>query len=179
LDVGVLDHLSPEGELRLDEVAQLFGRRGESFELDILESGLNLWTVDDRAQRALELGYDLRRRAGRRDRRLMASPAPRTSSGNRLTTASGDLLSRNPIAGRVACCACAASGHPAAAPPTIVMNSRRLTGRPLKQRVLPYHAVRCTVDHGKFWLPMSALGQKRTSRDIRGMSALPPKADIG
>ena len=25
---------------------------------------------------------------------------------------------------------------------------------------------------------MSALGQKRTFRDVRGMSALPPKADI-
>src|SRR3974390_1615761 len=36
------------------------------------------------------------------------------------------------------------------------MNSRRLTGWPLKQRVLPYHAVGCIVHHGKFWLPMSA-----------------------
>ena len=33
----------------------------------------------------------------------------------------------------------------------------------LKQRVLPYHAVGCIVHHGKFWLPMSALGQKQTS----------------
>jgi hypothetical protein len=32
LDVGVPDHLSPEGELRLDEVTQLFGRRGKSLE---------------------------------------------------------------------------------------------------------------------------------------------------
>ena len=28
-------------------------------------------------------------------------------------------------------------------------------------------------------LPMSALGQKRTLRHLRAMSALPPKADIG
>jgi len=36
----------------------------------------------------------------------------------------------------------------------------------LKQRVLPYHAVGRIVHHGKFWLPMSALGQKRTSEGV-------------
>jgi len=72
--------------------------------------------------------------------------------------------------------ACAASGHPAAAPPTSVMNSRRLTGWPLKQRVLPYHAAGGIVHHGKFGLPMSALGQKRTSALHKDMSALPPRA---
>src|SRR5262245_64613546 len=76
------------------------------------------------------------------------------------------------------CCARAANGHPAAAPPTSVMNSRRLTGRPLKQKVLPYHAVGCIVHHGKFGLLMSALGQKQTSEHVQSMSALPPKADI-
>src|SRR6516165_5856802 len=80
---------------------------------------------------------------------------------------------------RSGCCARAARGHPAAAPPTSVMNSRRLTGRPLKQRVLPYHAEGCIVHHGKFGLLMSALGQKQTSRHLQPMSALPPKADIG
>jgi hypothetical protein len=35
------------------------------------------------------------------------------------------------------------------------------------------------VHHGKFWLPMSALGQKRSFRNVEAMSALPPKADIG
>src|SRR5262245_3763477 len=45
-------------------------------------------------------------------------------------------------------------------------------------RVLPYHAVGCIVHHGKFWLPMSALGQKRTCASQNGMSALPPKADM-
>jgi len=54
-------------------------------------------------------------------------------------------------------------GRRAAAPPTSVMNSRRLTGWPLKQRVLPYHAAGCIVHHGKFWLPMSALCHKRTA----------------
>jgi hypothetical protein len=50
-------------------------------------------------------------------------------------------------------------------------------GLPLKQRV-PYHAEGCIVHHGKFGLLMSALGHKRTSHQVRGMSALPPKADI-
>jgi len=58
------------------------------------------------------------------------------------------------------------------------MNSRRLTDWPLKQRVLPYHAVGCIVHHGKFWPPMSALGQKQTLEHVRVMSALPPKADM-
>src|SRR5262249_35462366 len=90
-----------------------------------------------------------------------------------------DTVLRNPTVGNADCCARAASGHPAAAPPTSVMNSRRLTGQPLKQRVLHYHAVGCIVHHGKFWMPMSALGQKQTFDDVRRMSALPPKADIG
>ena len=76
------------------------------------------------------------------------------------------------------CCAGEASGHDTAVPTRAVMNSRRLTGRPLKHRVLPYHAVGCIVHHGKFWLPMSALGQKRTFSRSVAMSALPPKADI-
>ena len=40
---------------------------------------------------------------------------------------SGDALLRNPITGIAGCCACAASGQAAAAPPSSVMNSRRLT----------------------------------------------------
>ena len=38
---------------------------------------------------------------------------------------SGDLALRNPITGIAGCCARAASGHAAAAPPSSVMNSRR------------------------------------------------------
>src|SRR6516165_514391 len=90
-----------------------------------------------------------------------------------------DAPCSNPTTGMAGCCARAASGHPAAAPPRNVMNSRRLTGRPLNQRVLPYHAVGYIVHHGKFWVPMSALGQKRTLAHIHVMSALPPIADIG
>jgi hypothetical protein len=47
------------------------------------------------------------------------------------TTAAGDILPRNPTTGIAGCCACAASGHAAAAaPPRIVMNLRRLMGCP-------------------------------------------------
>ena len=35
------------------------------------------------------------------------------------------------------------------------------------------------MHHSKIGRPMSALGQKRTLRGVRPMSALPPKADIG
>ena len=38
------------------------------------------------------------------------------------------------------------------------LNRNGSTGWPLKQRVLPYHAAGGIVHHGKFWLPMSALG---------------------
>src|SRR6516165_7779406 len=90
-----------------------------------------------------------------------------------------DRESTNPIVRTlVGCCARAASGHAAVAPPTSVMNSRRLTSWSIKQRGLPYHAIDCIVHHGKFWLPISALGQKRTLWWVEAMSALPPKADI-
>ena len=78
------------------------------------------------------------------------------------------------------CCACAASGHAAAALPTSEMNSRRLMGRP-KAKDKPTTLVNesCVLRHSKFGLSMSALGQKRTSRQLERMSALPSKADIG
>src|SRR6516165_9907746 len=41
---------------------------------------------------------------------------------------------------------------------------------------LPLESV--VVHHNKVEPPMSALGQKRTSRHLQPMSALPPKADI-
>src|SRR6476469_4355902 len=44
---------------------------------------------------------------------------------------SGRAVMQEPIRGTFAgCCACAASGHAAAAPPSSVMNSRRLTRSP-------------------------------------------------
>src|SRR5215467_15127484 len=51
---------------------------------------------------------------------------------------SGDLISRNPMTGGVSCCARAASGPAATAPPKSVMNSRRLIGRPQGQNHAPH-----------------------------------------
>jgi len=56
---------------------------------------------------------------------------------------------------------------------------RRLCLHPLPIRCEPYHAEGRVVHRGKFGPLMSALGQKRTSQGISGMSALPPIADIG
>src|SRR6516164_7659840 len=67
LNIGVLDHFSPQRELRLDEIAQLFRRRGEAFETDILESRLHLRTLDNGPQSGVKLRDDLRRSARRRD----------------------------------------------------------------------------------------------------------------
>src|SRR5262245_60524801 len=50
---------------------------------------------------------------------------------------SSDVLLRNPTTGIVPCCAPAASGH-AAAPPTSVMNSRRLIVAPRGQNHAPH-----------------------------------------
>ena len=46
---------------------------------------------------------------------------------------SGDLGLRNPITGIAGCCARAASGHAAAAPPSSVMNSRRFIRSPRRR----------------------------------------------
>src|SRR5262249_51330949 len=61
----------------------------------------------------------------------------------------------------------------AAAPPSTPRNSRRLMRPTQPLRVRLYHSGRgCGGD-----VPMSALGQKRTSPAYLAMSALPPKAD--
>src|SRR5262249_39764403 len=52
----------------------------------------------------------------------------------------GDVLLRNPTTGIVGCCARAASGH-VAAPPSSVMNERRLMGTLVRLRAAHYHAV--------------------------------------
>ena len=59
---------------------------------------------------------------------------------------------------RSACCARAASGH-TAAPPSSVMNSRRLIASPEAQDKASY---RLKLAHRKGPQPMSALGHKRT-----------------
>jgi hypothetical protein len=88
---------------------------------------------------------------------------------------SGDALFKNPITGIAGCCAREASGH-VAAPPSNEMKVRRLTDAP--QAGLAYHVEGGSVHHGESESSMSALGQKRTSRLLEGMSALPPIADI-
>jgi hypothetical protein len=83
-------------------------------------------------------------------------------------------LLRNPIIGIAACCARATSGHATIGLPNSLMNSRRLMGFNPST-----FAGRCgVVRYSKISAPMSALGQKRTLKRLRPMSALPPKADI-
>jgi hypothetical protein len=64
------------------------------------------------------------------DRHVLAStkpfsPRPRRNAATRCAVSSGDRELRYPITGIAACCARAASGYAAAAPPRSVMNSRR------------------------------------------------------
>ena len=55
---------------------------------------------------------------------------------------------RNPITGIAGCCARAASGHAAAAPPSSVMNSRRCSGRDVRFIARPPHrTVRAAFPH--------------------------------
>jgi len=92
---------------------------------------------------------------------------------------------RNPTTGNADCCAFPASGHAAAAPPTNAMNSRRLMASPAPRTTSGYQKNITFLDRELSFAniqaaaPMSALGQKRTSWLADGMSALPPKADIG
>ena len=62
-------------------------------------------------------------------------------SAQTIRNASGEKLLRNPITGIVGCCARAASGHAAAAPPSSVMNSRRFMAPLLRPRAAHYHTV--------------------------------------
>src|SRR5262245_20735573 len=58
---------------------------------------------------------------------------PRWNARSRSPKVSNEALLRNPITGIAGCCARAASGH-AAAPPSSVMNSRRLITRSPRRR---------------------------------------------
>src|SRR5215470_4499555 len=70
-----------------------------------------------------------------------ASFRPWRNARSRSEIASGDLGSRYPITGIAACCALAASGHAATAPPSSVMNSRRFMGAPPQARAADYQLV--------------------------------------
>src|SRR5262245_59397253 len=69
------------------------------------------------------------------------SPKPWRNAATRCAKAFGEPLLRNPITGITGCCARAASGHAAAAPPRSRMNSRRLMGTFVRLRAAHYHAV--------------------------------------
>src|SRR6516225_9004922 len=71
-----------------------------------------------------------------------ASARPRRNAATRSIEALADVLLRNPTTGIAACCARAASGH-AAAPPSSVMNSRRL----LSNMELPVPWVTARIGH--------------------------------
>ena len=66
-----------------------------------------------------------------RHSRFPSGPGEMRADGPRI--ASGDVASRNPITGIAGCCARAASGHAAAAPPSSVMNSRRFIRSPRRR----------------------------------------------
>jgi hypothetical protein len=100
----------------------------------------------------------------------------------------------NPIVGNfVVCCARAASGRKTVEPTIPLTKSRRRIALSEAQNCADcsheeYDYIRdlrpakwgsgVSLHGSNLEPPMSALGQKRTSRHVRFMSALPPKADI-
>src|SRR5262245_24538012 len=83
------------------------------------------------------------------------------------------LAPRNPTIGSLPVCCADVTGLIAAAPTISVTNSRRLIAAPeTSDRGIVAVQVRAVKG-----CPMSALGQKRTFRKVKTMSALPPKAD--
>src|SRR5262245_32179370 len=82
-------------------------------------------------------------------------------------------MTKAPIVGSFpGCCARAASGHVAAAPPRRVMNSRRFTasGSPVLDRKIAYGGG--LLHRGIFDPALSALGQTRSFGDVGSMSGL-------
>jgi len=114
----LLDHLVGPGKHRRRHVE---AERLRSLEID--HELVFCWLLHRQIRRlfAFENTNDVGRRAPENVRELN----PIEDNRRRSATASGDLLSRNPITGIAGCCARAASGHPATPPPTSVMNSRR------------------------------------------------------
>jgi hypothetical protein len=102
-------------------------------------------------------------------------------------------LLKNPITGIAGCCARAASGHDATAPPSSVMNSRRFTSNfsRASKRKIALRETYCTAgfqcalcplwvksggDDRTMWPPMSASLRKRTIGGRPVKSALCHKA---
>jgi uncharacterized protein YchJ len=93
-----------------------------------------------------------------------------------------------------ACCARATSGQAAADPTIPLIKSRRCIASPKAYLLAPTVAQKedysrdfdrtelgslTVLQSSNSWDRMFALGQKQTLADVRVMSALPPKADIG
>src|SRR5262249_32041177 len=105
---------------------------------------------------------------------------------------SSDVLLRNPTTGSAACCARAASGHATAAPPTSVMNSRRLIVAPRGQNHAPHRLTAVWVlEWGKgdancdqlFWSGNVGSGshdrvKTGKAQNQQMLSGLPPKAAL-
>jgi hypothetical protein len=70
-----------------------------------------------------------------------SSLKPAWKAVRKFTKVRGEPLLRKPITGVAGCCARAASGHATAAPPTSVMNSRRLTVSPPQAKTAYYHTI--------------------------------------
>src|SRR5580704_9738335 len=99
------------------------------------------------------------------------SASPRLKAVSRGAKPSGVPSARNPTSGIAGCCACATSGHVAAAPPKSAMNSRRLIARPLARttqgmvRYITNWADNCDMWHSRCvtWgrIALASLGDNR------------------
>src|SRR5690348_17205 len=108
---------------------------------------------------------------------------PWRNAATRKADVSGDCPLMNPITGIAACCARAENGHVAAAPPTRLMNSRRLIAAPDVQDKTSYR-LKATLGKGArcpLWVISGHLHcnrscplypQKRTCSVQLGMSAM-------
>src|SRR5262245_2912980 len=98
-----------------------------------------------------------------------ASRRPARNAATKCAIGASGVLRRNPMTGIGGGCPRAASGHAAAAPPSTVMNSRRLTSdiaacSPTCQRRTP-------EGHGAVWLVCHALSVSRRGRQVLGHAA--------
>src|SRR5258708_5082163 len=106
------------------------------------------------------------------------SPRPCWSAAKNFVRSTEE--SRNPITGIFGCCALAASGHPAAAPPSRVMNSRRLICAHLAEDHTLPHGPRKSrvVHHSKFGGQCRSWVKTGKAQIEHVFSGLPPTTDI-
>src|SRR5262245_7721960 len=113
-----------------------------------------------------------------------ASPRPLRNACNTGPVSSGERALKNPITGLAACCARAENGQAAVAPPSNLMNSRRLMAAPAAWTSLIVSVqVARLKGHPPREVGRCPLWVRRTCAVQNLMSALPPiataKADIG